>query len=181
MPDPIKVNLGSGKDYRPGYVNIDHSTLWKPDLVHDLETGLPPEIKPGAVSEFIAMDLLEHIHNLTGLMKACIDALHEGGVLIANVPYDLSYGAWQDPTHVRAFNERSWLYYGEWCWYLGWTESRFVLDKMQFMLSPLGQRLQQEGVSLDGILLQPRAVDSMLVTLRKEKIPVQPNTVRHGS
>ncbi|HBF33543.1 TPA: hypothetical protein DDW35_03160, partial [Candidatus Sumerlaeota bacterium] len=74
----------------------------------------------------------------------------------------------------------SWLYYGDWCWYLGWTEYRFTLEKMHFGLSPLGQHLQQDGVSLDGILLQPRAVDSMLVTLRKQKIQaVVPVPVSH--
>ncbi|MBX9715374.1 MAG: hypothetical protein K2X42_02135, partial [Burkholderiaceae bacterium] len=35
--------------------------------------------------------------------------------------------AWQDPTHVRAMNENSWIYYIEWFWYLGWFEHRFEM------------------------------------------------------
>jgi len=43
-------------------------------------------------------------------MTNCLKLLRVGGVFKILVPYDLSYGAWQDPTHIRAFNERSWLY-----------------------------------------------------------------------
>ena len=46
--------------------------------------------------------------------------------------------AWQDPTHVRALNRNSWLYYTDWFWYLGWLEHRFVLSRYE----TLDERLQ---------------------------------------
>jgi len=63
-------------------------------------------------------------------MKSCLDLLKVGGIFEINVPYDLSLGAWQDQTHVRAFNENSWLYYTDWFWDMGWTEARFTSDKL---------------------------------------------------
>ena len=84
------------------------------------------------------------------------------------VPYDLSTGAWSDPTHVRAFNERSWIYYGEWAWYLGWEEFCFGLTKCEFQVDP-EFALRAEGVNVDKLSRTPRAVESMKVTLTKCK------------
>jgi hypothetical protein len=53
-----------------------------------------------------------------------------------HVPYDLSFGAWQDPTHLRAFNERSWWYYCQRYWYLGWSDAHFDLMQRDYGLSP---------------------------------------------
>jgi hypothetical protein len=83
-----------------------------------------------------------------------------------SVPYDLSLGAWQDPTHVRAFNENSWVYYCSWAWYLGWTGSRFNMERLEYKLSP-GTDLE---LPQEQLLRTPRAVESMYVVLKKVKI-----------
>ena len=93
-----------------------------------------------------------------------------GGAMRIGVPYDLSWGAWQDPTHVRAFNERSWLYYTDWHWYLGWAEARFDMKEMGMKLSPVGEALRQRGVPGDEIFRTPRAVDEMQVVLVKRSL-----------
>jgi hypothetical protein len=80
------------------------------------------------------------------------------------VPYDLSYGAWQDPTHVRAFNEKSWLYYTDWYWYLGWKD-RFHLKEIQYIKSPLAVEM---GIKDEMLRILPRMIDGMQVTLVKE-------------
>ena len=41
--------------------------------------------------------------------------------------------AWQDPTHVRAMNENSWIYYCDWFWYLGWVEHRFAVQASGYL------------------------------------------------
>ena len=81
-----------------------------------------------------------------------------------HVPYDLSHGAWQDPTHVRAFNEKSWVYYCEWAWYLGWMGSRFELMHLEMRLSEYGASLK---LPQDELMRLPRAVDSMYLVLKK--------------
>jgi len=116
--------------------------------------------------KIVANDVLEHIPDLISAMRNCRDLLKVGGEFVISVPYELSLGAWQDPTHVRAFNENSWLYYTEWCWYLGW-ESGFKLSELQFKLSELGSEMSEKGVSDGEILRTPRAVESMKVTLCK--------------
>ena len=80
-------------------------------------------IEKGMFTEIIANDVLEHIPDLVKAMTNCRDLLKRGGEMHIHVPYDLSYGAWQDPTHVRAFNENSFLYYTD-LWYRDWETDR---------------------------------------------------------
>lgn len=178
-PIPRKLNLGSGKDWREDYFNVDIDPYWEPDAVMDFNQPAPigqlmATARFGAVSlesnyfdEIIANDALEHIRNLTTAMTTCLNLLRVGGLFRIAVPYDLSWGAWQDPTHVRAFNERSWLYYTDWYWYMGWTDARFDIAAFDLGLSPIGEALKQQQIKGEDLVRHPRAVDQMRVTLRK--------------
>jgi len=176
---PRKLNLGSGKDWRPDCFNADFDPYWEPDAVldfnHPLPIGKPLEtprlgtvvLENNFFDEIIARDALEHIPNLTTAMTSCLNLLKVGGLFRISVPYDLSWGAWQDPTHVRAFNERSWLYYTDWFWYMGWTEARFDLVQFDLGLSPIGEALKQQQVKGEDLVRHPRAIDQLRVILRK--------------
>ena len=119
----------------------------------------------GSVPNYGTFDVLEHLPDLVGAMTSCKKLLKTGGEMRIHVPYDLSYGAWQDPTHLRAFNEKSWLYYTDWHWYLGW-EDRFYVTHLEFRLNPIAQDLK---LTQEELLRTPRAVDSMYVVLQKGK------------
>jgi SAM-dependent methyltransferase len=136
---PNDAVIGSGKMYNPNFLNIDIDERWHPDIVADIADrhlfareftssrfGMIL-LQRGWFDSIVASHVLEHVPDLVQAMTNCLGLLHDGGLLRITVPYDLSYGAWQDPTHVHAFNERSWLYYCEWHWYIGWTEWRFDL------------------------------------------------------
>jgi SAM-dependent methyltransferase len=181
---PRKINLGSGKDFRDDFLNIDINDHWSPDVIADVSGDFPRggsavyptrrfgavTIAHGAYDEIICNDVLEHVPDLVATMTNCLKLLRVGGVFNVLVPYDLSYGAWQDPTHIRAFNERSWLYYTDWFWYLGWSDCRFVARNISFVPSELGHQLIADGLAKDIALRTPRAIDSMKATL--EKIPL---------
>jgi SAM-dependent methyltransferase len=179
---PRKLNLGSGKDWREDYFNVDIDPYWQPDAVMDFNQPAPigqllASSRFGTVTlennyfdEIIANDALEHIRNLTTAMSTCLNLLRVGGLFRIAVPYDLSWGAWQDPTHVRAFNERSWLYYTDWFWYMGWTEARFDIAAFDLGLSPVGEALKRQQMKGEDLVRFPRAVDQMRVTLRKRTL-----------
>jgi SAM-dependent methyltransferase len=156
------LNLGSGKDYRPDCVNADIRSDVGADWVFDI---CKPLVEPRSFQTIIANDVLEHLPDLVAAMTNCRDMLVMDGEMHIHVPYDLSYGAWQDPTHVRAFNENSWRYYTDWHWYLGWPD-RFELTTLEMRLSKLGEALE---LPQDEIIRTPRAVDSMFVVLTKVK------------
>jgi len=181
MPFPKQLNIGSGKNFKEDFLNLDINVYWGPDIVYDLNNPLPQaksqkfktkrfgliEIKENIFEKIIAYDVLEHIQNLTVCMKSCLSLLKIDGIFEISVPYDLSLGAWQDPTHVRAFNENSWLYYTDWFWYMGWAEARFVIDKLNLKLSKFGNQLKESGKDIKEIMRTARAVDSMFVQLKK--------------
>jgi SAM-dependent methyltransferase len=176
---PTKLNLGSGKDWREDHFNVDFDAYWEPDAVLDFNHPLPVGkrldtqrfgailLENNSFDEILANDSLEHIPSLMTAMSSCLSLLKVGGLFRISVPYDLSWGAWQDPTHVRAFNERSWLYYTDWFWYMGWTEARFDLAQFDLSLSPVGEALQKQQMKGEDLVRHPRAVDQMRVVLRK--------------
>jgi SAM-dependent methyltransferase len=186
MNAPLRINLGSGKDFRADYLNIDISDYWQPDIVADASIPLFSAgervyvtrrfgqilLRPSTFEEIITNDVLEHVSDLVTTMTNCLDLLRVGGIFRIGVPYDLSYGAWQDPTHIRAFNERSWLYYTDWFWYLGWKTHRFVLRSLEFVLSAEGQQMRAAKIADAAIIRTPRSVDAMNVAL--EKVPLSP-------
>jgi len=176
---PLQLNLGSGRSFREDYLNVDIRDYWAPDLTVDLNLPFPDrqifhtrrfgtiQIAPNTFRKVIAHDVLEHIQNLPVVMKSCLDLLEVGGEFEIIVPYDLSYGAWQDPTHAHAFNEKSWLYYTDWFWYLGWNQARFQLVELHFEMSAWGAELLEKGLKQEDLLRTPRAVDAMHVRLQK--------------
>jgi hypothetical protein len=151
---PTLINLGSGKDYKPGWLNLDVLDRAEPDLVLDLgqavqwpvaratRFGGRVQLEPGTVDKVYANNVLEHVPDLPMLMGNVLALLKEGGEFDIEVPYEKAPTAWQDPTHLRALNENSWLYYTEWFWYLGWFEHRFEIVRSQWLdmqLKPCAQ------------------------------------------
>jgi SAM-dependent methyltransferase len=187
---PRHALIGSGKAYDPTALNIDLNPAFNPDIVADItDPGMFTRdhecsrfgrfrLPAGHFERLTASHVLEHLRDLITAMANCLELLAEGGLFEIAVPYDLSYGAWQDPTHVRAFDERSWWYYCEWYWYLGWTEARFDLVEQDFVVSPLGHGLRDKGIPEEEILRTPRAVDEMRVVLRKRRLT--PDEQAHG-
>jgi len=142
---PSLINLGSGKDYKPAWLNLDILDRAEPDLVLDL--GQPQTwplicdgarggtvcLEPASVDLVYANNVLEHVPDLPTLMGNVLALLKDGGEFQIEVPYEKALSAWQDPTHLRALNENSWLYYTDWFWYLGWFEHRFQIAEFQWL------------------------------------------------
>jgi SAM-dependent methyltransferase len=163
---PTQLNLGSGKDYRTGWLNVDVVEGAQPDLLLDL--GLPLQLPLAATTRFgadivleaaslrtiCANNVLEHVPDLPRLMTNALALLAEGGEFEIEVPYEKALTAWQDPTHLRALNENSWIYYTDWFWYLGWFHHRFELAASCWLDAQL-QRCGKEQAAF------------MRVTLRK--------------
>jgi SAM-dependent methyltransferase len=151
---PRRINLGSGKDYQGGWLNLDVVERTRPDLLLDLarplalplaaasESAGPVLIEEGSIDLINANNVLEHVPSLVDLMGNCLRLLAVGGEFRIEVPYERAATAWQDPTHVRALNENSWIYYTEWFWYLGWYDHRFDVSSSTYLdidLKPCGK------------------------------------------
>lgn len=147
---PTLINIGSGKDYHAGWLNLDIIARTEPDLLLNLAEALALPLRAmtpahgellleeGSVDLINANNVLEHVPDLVALMGNCLKLLKLGGEFRIEVPYEHARSAWQDPTHVRALNENSWIYYTDWFWYLGWYEYRFQIVTSSY----LDERLQ---------------------------------------
>lgn len=154
---PTRIHLGSGKAYRPGWLNLDVLPRAEPDLLLDLSQPQhwplqvdspyagPLELHAGQVEEIVASNVLEHVADLPQLMTQCLELLATGGELRVEVPYEHAPTAWQDPTHLRAMNENSWLYYTDWFWYLGWYEHRFAITRSSYLDSQLRECSREQA------------------------------------
>ena len=185
LPIPRKLNLGSGKNWKSDFLNLGLEAGHDADVVFDLNQALDHErvldswrfgkitLPKAAFDYILAERVFERIRDLTQCMQTCLDLLEDGGVLEIETAYDLSLGAWQDPGHVRAFNECSWLYYSDWCDRIGWRTHRFDVQSFAFKLSDYGDELRSQGRSDVELARTPRAVDTMRVQLRKRPLTGQ--------
>lgn len=142
---PQRLHIGSGKDYRAGWLNVDILASARPDVLLDLakphdwpmrlrsDTVGDVLLGPDSLSLVYANNVLEHVPDLPTLMGNCLTLLQEGGRMEIEVPYEHANTAWQDPTHIRAMNESSWIYYADWFWYLGWFEHRFHVASFSYL------------------------------------------------
>ncbi|MDI1258556.1 methyltransferase domain-containing protein [Aquabacterium sp.] len=171
---PARINLGSGKDYKPGWLNIDVLDRAQPDLVLDLgrPVSWPVKVKTpygghvcleeGGAELIYANNVLEHVPDLPELMGNCLKLLKTGGKFLLEVPYEHAATAWQDPTHLRALNEKSWLYYTDWFWYLGWFEHRFTVEQFGYLDDKLKECAKDKAAFM-------RVVLTKVVTTMKER------------
>ncbi len=154
---PACINLGSGKDYKPGWLNLDILERAQPDLLLDLGRPVdwplhadtvqagPLALQPDSVELVYANNVLEHVPDLPQLMTNVLALLKPGGRFVIEVPHERAPTAWQDPTHLRALNEQSWTYYTEWFWYLGWFEHRFEIEQFGYLDDALRDCAQPEA------------------------------------
>lgn len=104
-----KLNIGSGKDIRKGWTNLDVIQLPGVDVVHDLEKPLPFE--NDTFDEVYASHILEHITNFIGLIEELCRVCKKGAIINIKCPYFASAGAFTDPTHVRFFTLKTFNYF----------------------------------------------------------------------
>jgi hypothetical protein len=99
----LKLNLGSGQNPRPGYVNVDK--YGTPDLQCDLEV-FPWPWADDAVSEIILHHVLEHLGHtpavFIGIMKEMYRVCSPDAEIHITVPHPRHDHFIGDPTHVRA-------------------------------------------------------------------------------
>jgi predicted SAM-dependent methyltransferase len=83
---PIRVHVGSGPKYIPGFVNIEGLIVWKADIRLDLRAGLP--FKDNAADVIYCCHVLEHfdIGRVARLLVEFHRVLRPGGGLRIVVP-----------------------------------------------------------------------------------------------
>mgnify|MGYP003393916039 FL=1 len=97
-----KLNLGSGRDIKQGWVNLDSAKLPGVDIVHDIQK-LPLPFADNEFDEILCQDILEHIEYIP-VLKDIHRILKTDGKFIVRVPHFTSKNNYTDPTHVKRFS-----------------------------------------------------------------------------
>jgi len=96
-----ELNLGSGRDYKKGWVNLDWNTLDSPDVVHNLNV-FPYPFEEGVFDRIEANHVLEHLDRPFEVMRELHRVLKPSGALIVRVPH-FSRG-FPHPEHAHGFD-----------------------------------------------------------------------------
>jgi hypothetical protein len=105
----LALDLGAAHGKPPGYLGVDQYE--GPNVLIPWHAPERLPLAAGSVGVIRAADFLEHVADRVALMNELHRVLAPGGLLLSMTPSSDGRGAWQDPTHVSAWNENSFWYY----------------------------------------------------------------------
>lgn len=111
--EELKLNIGCGRDYKPGWWNCDISKGVKAEAYLDIRKDALP-IPDGAADEIYISGVLEQIGDNDQFIFAlneCHRVLKPGGRMIVVVPNARFPIAHQDPMDVRKFTAETFAYF----------------------------------------------------------------------
>ena len=110
------LDAGCGSNKQQGCVGMDRRAIKGVDVVHDIET-LPWPFEDGTFNRIIMSHVMEHINPsiAVNLMDEMWRVMKVGGDLMLAMPYPGSFGHWQDPTHIKPWNEATPRYFDPEC------------------------------------------------------------------
>jgi SAM-dependent methyltransferase len=112
---PVRLNIGCGRNILPGWINIDISPLPGIDVVADLARcrEVPLPFADDSVDEFLLSHVIEHVHDVLGLMAELHRIAKPGAAMVIRVPHGASDDAFEDPSHVRQMFPGSFGYFSQ--------------------------------------------------------------------
>jgi SAM-dependent methyltransferase len=106
---PYELNIGAGKTYIPGFVNVDISD--RADVTLDLSKD-PLPFADDSVSTVFSAATLEHIPEYLFALKEIHRVLRHDGELLLKLPYvTLTEAHLINPYHLHNFSERSFSFF----------------------------------------------------------------------
>lgn len=108
----IQLDIACGKNKKPGFTGVD---IWNgADIIADLEK-FPWPFEDNSVDEIFCSHYIEHTPDLISFANELYRIMKVGAKAEIIAPYYSSIRAWQDPTHLRAISENTFLYFSkEW-------------------------------------------------------------------
>ncbi len=183
--NPLRLNVGCGRNIVPGWVNIDLAPNQGVDLTFDLErcgeVQLP--IEDNSVVEICLSHVIEHIENILPLMQELYRVAAPGCLCTIRVPHGSSDDAWTDPTHLRPYFPGSFGYFSQphyWRANYGYrgdwqTDQVLLMVKKETAKSMTGEQLihavKHGRNAVVEIVAHMRAIKPARQPLRENQVP----------
>jgi hypothetical protein len=180
-----KLNVGCGRDIKVGWDNLDRMDLPGVNLITDLDHPEPAiAALDDTYDEIYTSHILEHITHILPCMEELHRVAKPGAQLHIRVPHGASEDAFEDPTHVRYFFPRSFMYFGQPYYHLADYGYRgdWRLDQIQVFLKPEHKRSElvksEELDYMKWLLGQWNSVNEMYAVMTALK-PIRKVTAPH--
>jgi len=99
-----RLNLGSGGEYKEGWVNLDVDPYFKPDIIHDLD-NFPYPFADSSFDEVRIVSVFEHLKEPVKVLEEIYRISKDKALVDIRVPYfKHPWVAWSDITHLRAYS-----------------------------------------------------------------------------
>jgi predicted SAM-dependent methyltransferase len=134
---PIQMNIGSGTDYKPNWLNVDTNQESHPDLVLDLknEINFPIEMQTrgggnfllnkNSLSAICLNNQIENITELTCLIRNLFSLLKENGDIEFNIPYSIKNNIEKIEIQLENYTNKYWNF--------GWIDHHFEVTNKNFI------------------------------------------------
>ncbi len=169
-----KLNIGCGRDTKPGWINLDIAELPGVDVIADLnkcnENKIP--LKDNSIDEIYASHVIEHISNTLPLMEELYRISQPEGKAIFRVPHGSHNDAYEDPTHVRQFFENSFSYFSQ--PYYWRADYGYRGDWLTSKVSLLVEKSKYTGKSAEYILSDIKQYRNIVKEMIVEMICIKP-------
>jgi len=96
-----KLNIGCGKDYKNGWLNVDFNKEVKADIYCDLEKKLP--FKDSEFDYVLIDNVLEHVKNHLQLIDEMWRITKNKGIIEVYVPHFTSMYGFKHLTHYKVY------------------------------------------------------------------------------
>ena len=112
----VWLDVGCGDNKQPDCVGMDRRKRSGVDVVHDAE-DLPWPFKKDTFNRVILSHVMEHLNPKlhVEIMDEIWRVMKHQGIVMLAMPYPGSQGHWQDPTHIKPWNETTPRYFDPDC------------------------------------------------------------------
>lgn len=110
------LDVGCGDAKQNGCIGMDRRKREGVDVVHDAET-LPWPFADETFNRIVMSHIMEHLNPKyhVDIVDEMWRVLKPNGILMMAMPYPGSHGFWQDPTHLKSWNETTPRYFDPDC------------------------------------------------------------------
>lgn len=165
------ANLGAGRDWMEGAVNIDFFAE-NADVRHDLNV-VPYPFADDSFDEIFAMNIIEHLDDVVGVMREIHRIGVDGCVVNIRVPHFRSACLYEDVTHKHGFAWKSFdIFLEDGAVYGEYAEFRYEILSRSYTpyLFPLLYRLLSRiPILTDNLLSKFVPMASIMFKLRVRK------------